>query len=188
MHQIAVYPRYRVYYLSCFQNSSFVNIHASIQSAAPSGAAVDAQHAGPPMTARKRYNGYLVAMLLIGLAFALRYWLYGGLSNRLPFAFFLPATMISAWYGGLGPGMLAATAGLLLGDYFFLPPHQSLGPLGEVEKTSVGVFAVTATLAVFLIGNLQNRVRNLESEAAKNAAARPADSPPSTGADGDAAN
>lgn len=155
---------------------------------APSDAGVDAQHAVPTMTARKRYNGYLIAMLLIGIAFALRYWLYGGLSNRLPFAFFLPATMIAAWYGGLGPGMLAAAAGLLLGDYFFLPPHQSLGPLGEVERTSVGVFAVTATLAVFLMGNLQNRIRNLESEAAKSAVVGPADSLPSPGSDRDAAN
>ncbi|MEK6594520.1 MAG: DUF4118 domain-containing protein [Pseudomonadota bacterium] len=129
-----------------------------------------------PAFGRKRYNGYVVAIMLVAAAFVLRFWLYGGLNNRLPFAFFLPAAMIAAWYGGLGPGMLAAGAGLLLGDYFFLPPHQSLVPLGEAERTSISIYAVTSTLTVFLIGNLQNRVRNLECELAKRAAAPPSSS------------
>ena len=139
----------------------------------PPAAGGNVQPAVPPPSGRKRYNGYAVAVMLVAAAFALRFWLYGGLSNRLPFAFFLPAAMIAAWYGGLGPGMLAAATGLLLGDYFFLPPHQSLGPLGQAERTSVGIYAVTSTLAVYLIGNLQNRVCNLECELAKRATADP---------------
>lgn len=118
---------------------------------------------------RWRLNGYVVAAGLIVLAFVLRFEFYGGLNNRLPFAFFLPAAMLAAWYGGLGPGMLAAAAGLLLGDYFFLPPHQALGPLGETERTAVGIYAVTSALAVMLLGNLQNRVCSLECELARRA-------------------
>jgi K+-sensing histidine kinase KdpD len=176
-----------VYHLYAYKNYCQRHDMPVPQTVAPPATEIDTQQLMQPMTGRKRYNGYLVAMLLIGGAFALRYWLYGGLTNRLPFAFFLPATMIAAWYGGLGPGMLAAAAGLLLGDYFFLPPHQSLGPLGEVERTSVGIYAVTSTLAVFLIGNLQNRVRNLESEAAKGTAVDAAVSPPAPASGGDTA-
>ena len=149
------------------------------KTAAPPATGGNVQQAVPPASGRKRYNGYAVAVMLVAVAFALRFWLYGGLNNRLPFAFFLPAAMIAAWYGGLGPGMLAAAAGLLLGDYFFLPPHQSLGPLGETERTSVGIYAGTSTLAVYLIGNLQNRVRNLECELGKRAAADPSSAPAS---------
>ena len=125
-----------------------------------------APRAAPPMPGM-RVNGYLVAVVVVAVAFGLRFGLYGGLNNRLPFAFFLPAAMIAAWYGGLGPGMLAAAAGLLLGDYFFLPPHHAWGPLGESEQTAVGVYAVTSTLSVILIGNLLNRLRNLQCELGK---------------------
>jgi K+-sensing histidine kinase KdpD len=128
-----------------------------------------APRAAPP-TPGIRVNGYLVAVVVVAIAFGLRFGLYGGLNSRLPFAFFLPAALIAAWYGGLGPGMLAAAAGLLLGDYFFLPPHDAWGPLGESAQTAVGVYAVTATLGVILIGNLQNRLRNLQCELARRTA------------------
>ncbi|MBX9812255.1 MAG: DUF4118 domain-containing protein [Burkholderiales bacterium] len=66
----------------------------------------------------RRVNGYVAAVALVAIAFGLRYGLYGGLDNHLPFGFFLPAAMLAAWYGGMGPGMLAAASGLLLGDFF----------------------------------------------------------------------
>ncbi len=105
---------------------------------------------------------YVVAAVLVGVAFALRYFLYGTLDNRLAFAFFIPATMIAAWYGGLGPGLFAALAGLLLGDYFFLPPHHALGPLGEAERVAVGIYAINCALIVLLFEHLHSRLRDLE--------------------------
>ena len=53
---------------------------------------------------------YVVAIGMVLVAFGLRYGIYGTLDHRLPFTFFTMATVISAWYGGLGPGMLAALA------------------------------------------------------------------------------
>jgi K+-sensing histidine kinase KdpD len=94
----------------------------------------------------------------------MRWAIYGGLDNRLPFAFFLPAAMVAAWYGGLGPGLLAAGLGLLTGDYFFLPPHVAWGPLGEAERTAITIYALTSTLAVVLLDNLRTRIRRLECE------------------------
>jgi K+-sensing histidine kinase KdpD len=98
----------------------------------------------------------------------LRYGIYGTLDHRIPFGFFTPATLIAAWYGGLGPGMLAALAGLLLGDYFFLPPHQSdSGTLGEAERTAIGSYAMTNTLIVVLFWRLHSRLRELEDQLRK---------------------
>jgi K+-sensing histidine kinase KdpD len=106
---------------------------------------------------------YIVAIGMVLVAFGLRYGIYGTLDHRLPFTFFTMATVISAWYGGLGPGMLAALAGLLLGDYFFLPPHQSdSGTLGEAERTSIGAYAITNALVVVLFWRLHSRLRELE--------------------------
>ena len=105
---------------------------------------------------------YGVAVGVVVIAFLLRWALFGYLDNRLPFAFFLPAAMIAAWYGGMGPGLLAAGAGLLLGDFFFLPPHNALGPLGDAERTVITVYAITSTLAVMLMESLQVKIRRLE--------------------------
>lgn len=118
---------------------------------------------------------YAVAGGAVALAFALRYGIYGTLDHRLPFSFFTTATLIAAWYGGLGPGMLAALAGLLLGDYFFLPPHQSGSALGEAERTAIGTYALTNTLIVVLFWNLHSRLRDLRDRLgqARDAEGRP---------------
>lgn len=110
---------------------------------------------------------YAVAIGAVMLAFALRYGIYGTLDHRLPFAFFTTATLVAAWYGGLGPGMLAAIAGLLLGDYFFLPKHESGTPMGEAERTAIGNYALTNTLIVVLFWHLHSRLRDLEDKLRK---------------------
>ena len=110
---------------------------------------------------------YAVAVGAVMLAFALRYGIYGTLDNRLPFSFFTTATLIAAWYGGLGPGMLAAIAGLLIGDYFFLPKHEAGTPMSEPVRTAIGTYALTNTLIVVLFWNLHARLRDLEDKLAK---------------------
>ena len=135
--------------------------------------AVSAGATGPTLlpgmlsAARSRGWSYGIAIAGVCLAFLLRWALYGSLDTRLPFAFFLPAAMVAAWYGGLGPGLLAAGIGLLLGDYFFLPPHVAWGPLGEAERTSITIYALTSTLSVVLFDNLHVRIRRLECELRK---------------------
>ena len=114
------------------------------------------------------WQRYAVAIAAVAIAFGLRYGIYGTLDNRIPFGFFTTSTLIAAWYGGLGPGMLAAVTGLLLGDHFFLPPHESdSGTLGEAERTAIGAYAMTSTLIVVLFWRLHSRMRELEGELQK---------------------
>ncbi len=110
---------------------------------------------------------YAVAVVAVAVAFGLRYGIYGTLDNRLPFTFFIPATLITSWYGGLGPGMLAAISGLLLGDYFFLPKHESGSTMSEAVRTAIGTYALTSTLIVLLFWNLHSRLRELEDKLRK---------------------
>lgn len=110
------------------------------------------------------FQRYAVAVAAVAVAFVLRYEIYGTLDHRLPFAFFLPATIIAAWYGGLGPGLLAALAGLLLGDYFFLPPHESGAPMGEAERTAIGLYAMNTALLVVLFWHLHAKLQESDDE------------------------
>lgn len=105
---------------------------------------------------------YGLAVGVVTVAFLLRYWLFGTQDHRLPFLFFVPAAMVATWYGGMAPGLLATAAGLMLGDYFFLSDHQALGPVREIERVSIGMYAVTTMLCVMLFEDLHNRIRRLE--------------------------
>jgi len=123
------------------------------------GAAGGAAHQWRP---RARLERYGVAVALVLLAFALRWAIFGHLDSRLPFAFFLVAVMVAAWYGGLGPGMLAAVGGLLVGDYFFLPQHGAYAALGDAERTVITLYAINATLIVVLMESLHAKIRKIE--------------------------
>lgn len=117
-----------------------------------------------PPTLLKRYS---VALGVVLLAFALRYWLYGTLDHRIPFGFFLSATIVAAWYGGLGPGLFAAVAGLLLGDYFFLPRHSAETIMGEAERTAIGLYALNCVLVVLLFWRMHMRLAQAAHEAGR---------------------
>jgi K+-sensing histidine kinase KdpD len=110
---------------------------------------------------------YAVAIGAVAIAFTVRYGLYGTLDHRLPFSFFIPATLIAAWFGGLGPGLLAATAGLLLGDYFFLPPHEAGSQMSEAARTGIGLYAMNTALIVLLFWHLHSRLQEREDELRK---------------------
>jgi K+-sensing histidine kinase KdpD len=122
----------------------------------------DPGYAGLAPSQRTRLVRYGAAAAFVTIAFLLRYILSGDLSNRLAFAFFLPAAMLAAWFGGMGPGFLAAVAGLLLGDFFFLPPHHAWVPLGDAERLALSVYSITSTISVILMESLHARIRSLE--------------------------
>src|SRR5262249_61556650 len=50
---------------------------------------------------------YSAAVLAVGLAFALHRALEPVWIDRVPFVQFYPTVVFVAWYGGLGPGLLA---------------------------------------------------------------------------------
>jgi K+-sensing histidine kinase KdpD len=105
---------------------------------------------------------YTLAAAAVLAAFFLRYQLFGMQDTRFPFIFFAPSAMIAAWYGGLGPGLLATAAGLVLGDYFFLSQHEALGAVGDVERLSIGLYAVSSTMCVLLFEILHDHILRLE--------------------------
>src|SRR5262245_48945526 len=65
--------------------------------------------------------------------------------ERAPSALFFAAVMVSAWYGGLGPGLLATGLSAVALDYFFLPPVYELGT-GLADSVRLGVFLLIAVL------------------------------------------
>jgi C4-dicarboxylate-specific signal transduction histidine kinase len=62
---------------------------------------------------------------------------------------FLCAIIVSAWFGGLKPGLLAIALSVLAFDYYFLPPTHSLVPnLNELPR--LVLFAIAALMVGLL--------------------------------------
>jgi len=69
---------------------------------------------------------YGVAVLSVISAMIISQWLTPHIG--FPGTLFLCVVMLSAWYGGVGPGLLATTLSALAFHYSFLHPIHSLGP------------------------------------------------------------
>lgn len=80
------------------------------------------------------------------------------LKGRSPLIVFVGSAMVAGWYGGLGPGLVALIAGLLLGDLFFLPPFL---PNNSSDLALMAVYASVGCLGLAAITNL-HRTRHRE--------------------------
>ncbi|MEP7307488.1 MAG: PAS domain S-box protein, partial [Acidobacteriota bacterium] len=92
-----------------------------------------------PQTASVGSARYVVAVALIGAALLFRYALRGWLSPSVPHLQFFPAILIAAWYGGLGPGVVATAAASLAAMYWFPPTGLAVGQPGDLVSLSLFV-------------------------------------------------
>lgn len=107
--------------------------------------------------------GYGVAVAAVAVALAIKV-LFGGLGADHPFILLPAAVIVSAWYGGRGPGLLAALISALGADIFFLPP-AGFGVLRD------DIFPLIALLAeAVLIVEITVRLRKTREVARREAA------------------
>jgi PAS domain S-box-containing protein len=105
----------------------------------------------------------IFAATCIGGAFMLRQAFAPILGAWLPFAFFTPAALIAAWYGGASAGLFALCLGLLLGIHFFVPAPHGFGSLGALELISIMNYTGTVAAGVAVIEHLHRTRRRVES-------------------------
>jgi K+-sensing histidine kinase KdpD len=117
------------------------------------------------VTARGLGVALLANMAALGLALLLDRWLHQSV-----FVLFMGAVTFSAWYGGLGPGLLATAWGALAVNYFWMQPVDALG-LPSRGSAGLAVFALVALLISVLCVRLREARR---SEAAARHAAEEA--------------
>src|SRR6202790_3635944 len=66
-----------------------------------------------------------------------------------PVSLFLCAIMFTAWFGGVGPGLLATALSAFAFAYYFLPPMHSLAPK-TAEIPRIVIFTVSALVVGLL--------------------------------------
>jgi hypothetical protein len=91
---------------------------------------------------RQRLIPYLVAFITVCFAI-LTTLRFGSALNHISAIFFC-SIIVSSWYGGLFPGLLAALLSWLALDYYFIPPIYSFAmSSGKVPEMIVFGAAVT---------------------------------------------
>lgn len=77
------------------------------------------------------------------------------------FSLFLAAVLMAAWYGGLGPGLLATVLSSVALEYFFIIPSVHAWSIGAGHFLRLGVFGLVAIVVSVLTGGLQRAEEEL---------------------------
>jgi PAS domain S-box-containing protein len=108
--------------------------------------------------AARRYSVALVAPLAVAGLMQLTWPFF----ESTPAAIYLLAVTAAAWYGGLGPGLLTVALSLLLADYFFIRPYNSLR-LSDGSDLAYLVTLATAGPLVSLMCEVAHRARRRDA-------------------------
>lgn len=100
---------------------------------------------------------YGIALLAVGAALLLRLLLGSVFQVDNPFFLVFTAVIISAWYGGVGPGLLVAAL-LIIASFTPLPPASPAPSVWEAEyPLAVGLFALEAVIIGVLVALSRRR-------------------------------
>ncbi|MBW4518294.1 MAG: PAS domain S-box protein [Scytolyngbya sp. HA4215-MV1] len=111
---------------------------------------------------RSQLVRYSIAGLSVLLATLLMLLLDPLLSmTQSPFLLFFGAVMVSAGYGGFGPGLVATALSGFISTYYFVPPIYSLS-LTWVSGSRLSLFLLEGVLISVLSGALRHAKQRLE--------------------------
>ncbi|MDP8947115.1 MAG: SpoIIE family protein phosphatase [Actinomycetota bacterium] len=105
---------------------------------------------------------YGVATLAIALVVLLKQLLDPLIAQQAPFLLLSAAVLVAAWFGGLGPGLLATVLGAVAADYLFLPPVGSFTPLNAAFLPLL-LFLLQGALISVLVEALRSARRRAEA-------------------------
>ena len=106
------------------------------------------QQSATPVQWRREVRSYGTALLfvlisLVATLFLQRFFPY-------PFLFlFFAAVMMSAWFGGTGPGLFAVLLSTIVVGYFFVPPVYSF-EINATDTTYFAAFILSALVATWV--------------------------------------
>ena len=141
------------------------HLRASVDAPPPAGTG--------PADARRWQTAreYLLAATASGFAWLLSYPLEPYV-DRGDFPLYLGAVMLSAWYGGLGPGLLTTAVGAFVGVRALVGPGVDSDPLSAAVITRLGVFTLEALVICVVCGVLRRTESRAQTLAASEQGAR----------------
>jgi K+-sensing histidine kinase KdpD len=104
---------------------------------------------------RSALSRYALALLAVAVA-TFAHWLLtlDNVHTYSPFIIFYPAVVFAAWYGGVGPGLVAASLSSLLGTFLFTSRPNTFQNLEVGDFLQLILFVFVSLTICLLIGNL----------------------------------
>jgi K+-sensing histidine kinase KdpD len=109
---------------------------------------------------------YAFTLLAVTLATLLRFALIPFLNLEAPFILYFPAVVLCAWFGGLGPGLVATALGGVIALYFFFPPQYSFELSAPTVAAQLIIFSLAGALISVMAENLHRARRKTEESEA----------------------
>lgn len=110
-----------------------------------------------------RLRIYLVSAFLVATTGMLKYAFESILGSGPPLLVFLPAITISAWMGGLGPGLFSTIFSSLICSFFYLIPLGSFRLESPNDQFRLFVFLVEGSLISILMEKMRTAISLAES-------------------------
>ncbi len=117
--------------------------------------------------AKSPMSGYFVAIAATIVVLSVRLLLSSLLGDTAYFFPFVIAVTLSAWYGGLKPGLLSTFLGAFSAIYFFVPPFYTLQIADARIGTSLVFFIIACVTISLVCQALHKALRTLELSEAK---------------------
>src|SRR5215813_14709132 len=108
---------------------------------------------------------YGMAVVSSGVILVICLFLDQFVSGNLPLTLFILPVVVSAWFGGLGPGLLATFLSGLSSEYFLTKPHFSLFSMDTADWERLTLFLATSGLANWLILMMRATRQEIEAKA-----------------------
>ncbi|HYV98081.1 MAG TPA: PAS domain S-box protein [Gemmatimonadaceae bacterium] len=111
-----------------------------------------------------RYGSALVA---IALATWLRALLDPLLGTTYPYSTLAIAVLVTAWYGGVGPALVAVAVGAISADFFLLPPRFAFARPNLADLAGMALFVITGVGIALMGGGMRSAVKRARREMQK---------------------
>src|SRR5689334_1796656 len=105
---------------------------------------------------------YLFTIDAVTLATLLRFALRPLLELEVPFILYFPTVVLSAWFGGLWPGLLSAALSGITAWYVFVPPQLSFTVSDRTAPAQLVIFSLAGALISFLAESLHRARKKTE--------------------------
>ena len=105
---------------------------------------------------------YGAAVVAVGLTLGVKLLLTPIISRDAPFLLFFAAVLISAWIGGLGPGLFATALATVFNFYFFMQPFDQFALESADQIARLSLSALEGVCISVICTKLQSARRRAE--------------------------
>src|SRR5262249_59887973 len=109
-------------------------------------------------------QSYVFALFCVVVAALVRWAVGQWFEGVIPFVTFFPAVLLAALVGGIGPGILAALLGGLIGWWAFVYPPMAFFPLNPGQVISLIAYLITCLILVWAAEHYRGLTKRLEDE------------------------